>query len=183
MYSQSLKSSCLVSGECNTDSEWMVSTHWTDKEQTLWKFVELSRRIWSPLNLVHPDHIFQNIQSPRTISYRIYGLGGDSSFWNIWSPYESLCPPGLYILNCVETWSPPDHSLRNISRYMVPPLKRVPQDSIFRIVFLKYTAPLYCIMLQGDFSVMYCLPGVSSVVLILAKLQIIAFCVQLSSCL
>ena len=113
---------------------------------------------------------------------------GDSPFQNIWSPLKSVCSPGSYISNHVLKYAvPPDHSLRNISSrklliskyctgiYNVPPLKRVP--CTFLIIFLKYacTAPLYYIVLQGVFSEMYSLLGVTSVVLIPVKLQIIAF--------
>ena len=112
---------------------------------------------------------------------------GDFSFQNIWFPSESVGPPGPYISNHVLKYAVlPDHSLRNISsgglfisKYrtdMVPPLKRVPQRLYFSNCNSEIYSPPYCIvLLQGDFSVMYCLPGVSSVVLILVKLPIIAF--------
>ena len=143
----------------------------------------------SPRNALSGPHI-SNYKVPRTISYEIYG---DSLLWNIhvWSPSVSVCPPGpyMYILNPVLKYAIPlDHSWRNISpggsfisKYctgMVPPLRRVsPRQHFSNCISEIYSRPIYClhVVLQGNFSVMYCPPGVSSVVLILAKLLTIDF--------
>lgn len=141
--------------------------------------IDLSQCIWSP-----PPVMVNRPPRPRILKYTA------SLPWIIhvsYQLYENVCPPGSYILNHISKYAVhSDHSLRYISfggllisKYCTGIWsleKRVLPKLLFSncVSEMHMYSLLYCIVLQGDFSVTNFRPGVSSVLLVLAKLQITA---------